>query len=664
LLTSRGWWTLAIAVVMTFLGLTPIGNFAPGVAILGLALVTWMLAEFWLFATRFRAARNSILVERKILQGGRPVSTTWAKAPCVVRVSVTNTSLWRWPLVFLRDRVPEGRKVREGKPNTISELRPDVPVTWEYELRPNNAGVFRFEGVEIRLADLSGLFYRRIFLRSPLEVPILPPLSDEEGKQRADKRFNTLPPPGLHRMRRPGGGSELLDLREYQPGDPPKMIAWKASARKDKLITKEYESDVPVRTMLFLDRSESVLIGPAGATPIGKLAETASGIAQAAAATRDLVGLIRFDEETSDVMKPARTRVHTIQLLGKLAEAAGKIPDPGPKAIKDLEDIAIPLSQELYPELCDKEYNTRPWGLFWIPLLDTRWGWLAAAPVFFWMGLIFLNLSFVLNFTANVVRVARPKTGNLFIDVPLFLVTFLFAFFLPVAVFILIWFFNGIRGWWNPRARNTRKRKTLAAVFVAIDRDSPARIERYLHDQEFYASRMARFLADHHVRIPPKLYTDDGHYRYKCATKAIVLSNAILSAVSRAKDNELYVILADLTELDEAMTPILQAVRVARGRHHQVLVIVPWPDGLSTPETDLKKNQNRNRSEPAARKIAQPTSGKIIRHALSQGYQLRYERLRVELARMGAGVVRANVDDPVRVVLDRIDRLRGLRSRR
>ena len=63
-----------------------------------------------------------------------------------------------------------------------------------------------------------------------------------------------MPPPGMHRLKPTRQrGSELLDLREYRPGDPPKTIAWKASARRDMLITKEFENDVPVRCTLFLD---------------------------------------------------------------------------------------------------------------------------------------------------------------------------------------------------------------------------------------------------------------------------------------------------------------------------------------------------------------------------------------------------------------------------
>src|SRR5947199_91625 len=141
-------------------------------------------------------------------------------------------------------------------------------------------------GVRLRFADPQGFFYHETFLRSPLVYHALPPLVDAEANRRTGKTFNVLMPPGVHRMRRPGSGSELLDLRDYRPGDPPKMIAWKASARRDRLITKEFESDVPVRCVLFVDASQSTRIGPPGETQLVQLASLASGGAQAPAANR------------------------------------------------------------------------------------------------------------------------------------------------------------------------------------------------------------------------------------------------------------------------------------------------------------------------------------------------------------------------------------------
>src|SRR5439155_22878703 len=119
-------------------------------------------------------------------------------------------------------------------------------------------------------------------------------------------------------------------LRDYLPGDPPKTIAWKVSARRDRLITKEFESEVPVRCTLFVDISHSVRVGPPpltlpsppaeggegrmsltlppppaeggegrvrGRNALASLVEISAAVAQANAGVRDLTGIGLFDEQ-------------------------------------------------------------------------------------------------------------------------------------------------------------------------------------------------------------------------------------------------------------------------------------------------------------------------------------------------------------------------------
>src|SRR5208283_1587492 len=143
-------------------------------------------------------------------------------------------------------------------------------------------------------ADLQGFFYHRTFVRAVRTCRVLPVLADTQGHYPTLKRNNLLPSPGLHRHLRPGSGSELLDLRDYLPGDPPKTIAWKVSARRDRLITKEFESEVPVRCTLFLDTSQSVRLGLAGQNALARQVEIAAAVAQAAGAARDLTGACLF----------------------------------------------------------------------------------------------------------------------------------------------------------------------------------------------------------------------------------------------------------------------------------------------------------------------------------------------------------------------------------
>lgn len=670
MLTGRGYWLLVLVTFLLVLGVLALPAYTVVPAVLGFTLLAWFAWEWALFQTRICGSAGRLRVERRLVQGGREVPMVWAGLPFEVRLRVSHDGVARLPFVVLEDRLPQAADLSTGRNGTAFDIPPGSPVELTYTLTAPGPGVLRFEGVRVRLADDHGFFYHRAFLRDGTETLILPPFTDEEGRQRADKRMNTLPPPGGHRLRRPGSGSELLDLRDYIPGDPPKMIAWKASARRDRLITKEYESDVPVRCVLFLDSSEGVRLGPPGTTPLARMAALASGVAQAAAANRDLVGLTTFDEDGASSLKPARTRIHMLGMMRRLAEVAALQPTPRGVAPEVLTRRAYPLAEELYPELTDRRRNTMPRGRLWIPLLDRWWGWLVllvvVSPVLFpasrmvfgqnaafrfWLEMV-ANLT--LTFTRWVGLNREGGLGALFLR----LLCFLLAAFLPAVLAGLFWLVYGVRGWFGRKKVELVQRKRLSAVMALLDGSGPDAVERLVHDDAAYAVRVGKFLADRQVRTPVPLYDEQGRYRFRCPGKVAVLAGELVRAVSRARDNELYVILADLAELGPDLGPLEKAARVARARKHHVMVILPWPADLPGP--DEKPDPKAADALPGRR----PATAKTVRDALAKHYHNQFRNTRRALGRAGATVIRVNETDPVQVVLDRLDRLRGLRTRR
>ena len=52
---------------------------------------------------------------------------------------------------------------------------------------------------------------------------------------------------------RAGSGTELFGVREYTPGDPPRRIHWRSSARRGKLVLREYEPPGALTLGIFCD---------------------------------------------------------------------------------------------------------------------------------------------------------------------------------------------------------------------------------------------------------------------------------------------------------------------------------------------------------------------------------------------------------------------------
>ncbi len=649
MLTGRGWWLFTVALFALGISLlmAPMRGYL--ITLFSLSVISWFVYEWLRFRWRMARAVPALQTRRRIRVDQRSVSMVWAGRPFEVQVLVGLYDLSTLPLVHLRDVCRGPADSIRGTAEQFAALKADHPVQLQYQLVCAQPGVLRFEGVAVQLADRQGFFYHRVFLRDPLELVILPPLSDAAGHQRADKRYNLLLPPGIHRLRKPGSGSELLDLRDYRPGDPPKMIAWKASARRDRLITKEFENEVPVRVTLFVDASASVRLGPPGETNLVEMVRVAAALAQAAIANRDLVGISVFDEQQASILRPERGSRHLVEAMRRLAIAAG-LPPPSPPDDEDprgnlglLTRVGLEVADTVYPELFRSDANRTPWKMFWRPLLDKRWAWIVL--LMFVLPLLVLWPPYR-QLMAMIASLVNPERN-------LLLISFILVSLAPALLATLFWGIFGIRGLFSPLKRELARRKRLAAVLSQWQGLGAGGIALLMEDDQAYQQTLKRFLAAHRVPYSLSLYDRRGRYRFASPQKSAILARTLVHAVARAKDNELFVILADLLELDDALSPVIGAVRAALARHHQVLVVCPWLAGMPSPEDvaieELEAAPSLPKDLPS-----------VLHEQLILRYLQAYQHVRQAFGRLGVTVVRLNQGDAVERILNRLERLRGV----
>lgn len=667
MLTPRGWWFLAMVLLVCGLGagLSPV--IGDAVAVIGLVLLAWFLWEWGQFAYRYYVVVPRLTLVRELSDERKAVPLLWADGEFDVRVRVGIDGPGDLPYAVLADWIPTDAHRVEGSEEVVVALSAHQPAEIVYRLKCDAPGELRFEGVRVRIADRQGFFYHRTLIADGAHYPVLPRLTGAKGRRRGSKKINIFPPPGIHRLKRPGGGSELLDLRDYIPGDPPKMIAWKPSARRDKLFTKEFESEVPVRCTLFVDASEGMRLG-AKRNKLTRLVNLAAGVAEAAVADRDHAGLVVFDEHESQVMRPKRSRRHVIDMLHLLSKAAARPTPIGPFADAGaLARLAFPLAHELYPDLMHRRTNTSPARMYWSPPSDYRRGWWVLTffmpLVFFCCGLpagltaLFqgypdLLLSYLTVMSGVARNIGWPGT---------FIVIGLSTF-----VALILWITHGLSGFMEPWRSERLRRKQLGVLFATLDGDQAGAETHYLHDDQVFARRAQRFLAEHHARYPVRLYDARGRYLFHGRPKLEVLVKALNYAVARGRDNELFVLLADLMDLVDDLDLLIRAVRVAVARHHQVLVILPWPEDVPAPPTEPPADDGRIPTHKAERFTVggyRAVADQLTRDYID-GYHRSYFRLRREFGRLGVIVVRADQGEPVQIVLDRMDRLRGVGRRK
>ena len=108
-------------------------------------------------------------------------------------------------------------------------------------------------------------------------------------------------------------------------------------------------------------------------------------------------------------------------------------------------------------------------------------------------------------------------------------------------------------------------------------------------------------------------------------------------------------LLADLLELDDRLDPLLRAAHLAMSRKHQVLLVCPWPPGIEPYRRDTAERKGTSEDK----------LGQDLRDATTRRYHDAYARVRRAFGRLGVPVVSAATDEPVRLVLERLNRLRA-----
>jgi uncharacterized protein (DUF58 family) len=122
---------------------------------------------------------------------------------------------------------------------------------------------------------------------------------------------------GLHRSPYRGFSNEFAEHREYAAGDDLRYVDWKVFGKSDRFYLKQFEEETNLICYLLLDTSESMQYRGPSAT-MSKLEYgqcIAAAISYLVLHQRDAVGLVTFDQEIRQFIRPSSSPSQLKQLL-------------------------------------------------------------------------------------------------------------------------------------------------------------------------------------------------------------------------------------------------------------------------------------------------------------------------------------------------------------
>jgi uncharacterized protein (DUF58 family) len=169
-----------------------------------------------------------------------------ANDPTTVTLSVTNRNTWLPCFSLKLLDVAAGQDLDRGL--FVDHLPPQRSVLLSYPILATARGRLRLECVRAETLFPFGLFLKRALYQVPAEILVGPPIRPLSlrfvDELVSEGQGLTLP--------RRGHGTQLYNLRLYQPGDDSRAIHWMTTARTSQLVVRETEAEDQRRITIML----------------------------------------------------------------------------------------------------------------------------------------------------------------------------------------------------------------------------------------------------------------------------------------------------------------------------------------------------------------------------------------------------------------------------
>jgi uncharacterized protein (DUF58 family) len=230
--TREGWWFIAAAFTLG-LAATNTGNnllYLLFAMLLGFITISGFLSE------QVHRGLSVHRVQPRVVHAG---------APAYFGLAVENRK-GRVPSfsLHLEEVDPASGALRR---HYILRLGPGESTTRVYPLVFPRRGLHRLSGYRVWTRFPFGLFTKATRLREAEEVLVLPAVYPLLGAA-AGSPWGA----GQRPQPRRGQGAELHALRDFRPGDDPRLVHWKSTARLGRLILRELEDEETSRLRLVL----------------------------------------------------------------------------------------------------------------------------------------------------------------------------------------------------------------------------------------------------------------------------------------------------------------------------------------------------------------------------------------------------------------------------
>ena len=224
-----------------------------------------------------------------------------------VRIEIANYTPRDISLI-IKDEYPPQMKL-----SGVREARIDVDAqtsaSLAYNLTPPKRGQFSFGEIAVRYLSHWRLVWRQSRAGQPITVKVYPNMRRaREAELRALGARSFVAARRKSQWR--GEGRDFESMRDYVRGDEMRHISWTATARRGKLVTRQYQMERDQTILIALDAGRLMTARIENETKLDSAVHAALALMSAAARAGDNAGLLVFGRRIKAFLPPKRGAEH------------------------------------------------------------------------------------------------------------------------------------------------------------------------------------------------------------------------------------------------------------------------------------------------------------------------------------------------------------------
>jgi uncharacterized protein (DUF58 family) len=278
-----------------------------------------VLLSFALIDARLSPWPKGVRVEREF--GGRFA----VGAETEVRVTVLNSTT-RPLTVWVKDEYPPQMQIK-GLREARIRVEAQMSAALVYELKPPKRGRFEFGQTAVRYLSRFNLAWCQTMTGGPTVVKVYPNM--RRAREAELKALGARSLVAAHRRSSwRGEGREFESLRDYVRGDELRHVSWTATARRGKLVTRQYQIERDQTILVALDAGRLMTARIERETKLDLAIHATLALMSAAARGGDNAGIVVFGRRIKSYLPPKRGGEHMDAALEALHAVEPEMIEP------------------------------------------------------------------------------------------------------------------------------------------------------------------------------------------------------------------------------------------------------------------------------------------------------------------------------------------------